>query len=442
MMDPRSNGQKIRVAICGGGIGGLCLAVSLSKHSNVDVQLYEAAGQFKEIGAGVMIWFRTWKILEKMGLADEFSKIAHAPPTGMTGKPKHLSEPELALTIEDLICHRKCIRFHRAQFLDVFVNNLPTGVAHFGKRLSTYTYETSSISEHDKLIKLHFADGTSSICDVLVGADGIKSCIRTQMYERAARLKHDSGLLGYIHPIWTGTMAYRGLIDVNVIPKGKDGTLHRAIRDPIMYCGKSKHVVSYSIAQGDIVNVVTFASDPKKHGQPYAGEWVVECPKEELLSCYAKWEPEVEQLLQCIEKPTKWAIHHLQPLPFYHAERVVLMGDAAHAMAPHQGAGAGQAIEDAFILAGLLKEATLDDIPAVLDAHERVRLPMANSILTGSYEAGTMYEFDSKYGDDYETLGPALQHLWDWIARTTLEEELESALELASIGKPPNSAKT
>lgn len=69
----------------------------------------------------------------------------------------------------------------------------------------------------------------------------------------------------------------------------------------------------------------------------------------------------------------------------------------------------------------------------MLDAYEAVRLPMANSILTGSYEAGKMYEFDSKYGDDYETLGPALQHLWDWIDRTSLEEELDSALKLAGM---------
>lgn len=70
----------------GGGIGGLCLAVSLSKYSHLEIKLYEAAGQFKEIGAGVMIWARTWHILESMGLASEFSNIAHSPPTGAQGK--------------------------------------------------------------------------------------------------------------------------------------------------------------------------------------------------------------------------------------------------------------------------------------------------------------------------------------------------------------------
>uniref|UniRef100_A0A8H8CP85 FAD-binding domain-containing protein n=1 Tax=Psilocybe cubensis TaxID=181762 RepID=A0A8H8CP85_PSICU len=77
---------SLRIAICGGGIGGLCLAVCLSKFAHLEVKLYEAAGQFKEIGAGVMIWARTWRILQSMGLDREFSKIAHSPPTGAQGK--------------------------------------------------------------------------------------------------------------------------------------------------------------------------------------------------------------------------------------------------------------------------------------------------------------------------------------------------------------------
>ena len=71
------------LSLSGGGIGGLCLAVALAPHAHVDV--YEAAGQFREIGAGVMIWARTWHILARMGLADAFACIAHAPPTGAPG---------------------------------------------------------------------------------------------------------------------------------------------------------------------------------------------------------------------------------------------------------------------------------------------------------------------------------------------------------------------
>lgn len=69
----------------GGGISGLCLAVALSKYHDIQVDVYEASGRFREIGAGVMIWQKTWRILEIMGLAPEFSRIAHAPPDGSIG---------------------------------------------------------------------------------------------------------------------------------------------------------------------------------------------------------------------------------------------------------------------------------------------------------------------------------------------------------------------
>jgi len=158
---------------------------------------------------------------------------------------------------------------------------------------------------------------------------------------------------------------------------------------------------------------------------------VADCAQQELLDCYAGWEPEVANLLKCIDKPTRWAIHHLRPLPFYHRGGVVLMGDAAHAMSPHQGAGAGQAIEDAFILGHLLAEAPQGQVRRYLDAYETVRLPAANGVLTGSYESGMMYEFDSEHGDRYETLGPAIEAQWAWIDQVSLDEELASALRLA-----------
>lgn len=85
-----------------------------------------------------------------------------------------------------------------------------------------------------------------------------------------------------------------------------------------------QHVVSYSISQGDIINVVTFDSDPKKYGDSYEGEWVSECLQEELLECYSGWEPEVEQLLKVREH------HRIQYLALdfsiYSASSVLLDG--------------------------------------------------------------------------------------------------------------------
>ncbi|KAI0708960.1 FAD/NAD-P-binding domain-containing protein [Cerioporus squamosus] len=418
-------GMKLRIAICGGGIGGLTLAVALSRYHDI---------QFKEIGAGVMIWARTWEILSMLGMAEDFARIAHAPPDQSPGigfDYRRSDQPQEGSRFYLFQVPYGCIRFHRAQFLDVLVSHLPDGVAHFGKRLTAYT-NTPASHGRDPPITLQFADGSTAECDLLVGCDGIKSTIRKQMLqEHVRRLGGDPKLLQLIDPVWSGTIAYRGLIPVQKLVK-PDGHKHRTIDSPMMYCGKDKHVVSYSISAGSIVNVVTLASQPQLYGSPYNGPWVTDCSPAEVQECYAGWEPEVQELLQCIDKPTKWAIHELKPLPFYFTGSVVLLGDAAHAMTPHQGAGAGQAIEDAFILAEVLghRHTSRSTLPRALTAYERVRIPMANHVLEGSRHSGNMYEFNGPLGDNLVPLGPLIGSQWDWLWDTTPQSERDRALEM------------
>lgn len=76
---------RLKCCASGGGLGGLCLAVGLSRYAHIKVDVYEAADLYKEFGAGVVIWSRTWRILELMGLADDFAKVAHAPPESSIG---------------------------------------------------------------------------------------------------------------------------------------------------------------------------------------------------------------------------------------------------------------------------------------------------------------------------------------------------------------------
>ncbi|KAJ7702981.1 FAD/NAD-P-binding domain-containing protein [Mycena rosella] len=418
---------KFRVAICGGGIGGLCLAVALSRHAHVQVDVYEGAGRFKEIGAGVMIWARTWRILELLGLASHFAKVTDTPPDPAVApgfdyrrsdRPDGFEWNFIAMPCKLV---DGCIRFHRAHFLDVFVDQLPAGIAQFGKRL--VSYEKREGGE----IGLAFADGTSAVCDLLVGCDGIKSVVRAQMLRTKAAEDVQPSLLELIEPRWTGTIAYRGLIPSTDLPS-VDGVTHRTLGSPMMYCGEDKHIVAYSISQGHVVNFVAFASEPEKEDTEYGAEWVTDCTKDEVLECFANWEPEAKQLLERVDNPTKWGIHHLQPLPFFVAGRVVLMGDAAHGMSPHLGAGAGQAIEDAYVLASVLAAATPSSLDAALEAYQQTRLPVANHVLRASYESGKMYEFNSPFAEEYSTLGPAIKRQWAFLTESTPEGEAEKAV--------------
>lgn len=126
-----------------------------------------------------------------------------------------------------------CIRFHRAQFLDVLVSHLPEGVAHFGKRLTTYNNLPKSHGG-DTPIALRFADGSTAVCDLLVGCDGIKSTIRKQMLEEHVHTRGgDRKLLDHFDPVWSGTIAYRALIPVQRLVK-PGGQKHRTIDSPMM----------------------------------------------------------------------------------------------------------------------------------------------------------------------------------------------------------------
>lgn len=106
------------------------------------------------------------------------------------------------------------------------MNNLPEGVASFGKRLSRY-----SIQEDE--IRLEFRDGSEASCDLLVGCDGIKSVVRKQLLEELSD-KRDRQLRGFIDPVFTGTMAYRALMPVELLPKHKDDAPHPSSLRPMM----------------------------------------------------------------------------------------------------------------------------------------------------------------------------------------------------------------
>ena len=112
---------------------------------------------------------------------------------------------------------------------------------------------------------------------------------------------------------------------------------------------QAQHLIVFPISRGAQVTVVAFTSEPSKEGTQYSAnekEWVASVPKEELLQAYAGWEPEVTALLevrlylvsahvlkltcraQCVDKPSKWAIHAVRPLSTFVSGRVALLGDS------------------------------------------------------------------------------------------------------------------
>lgn len=130
-----------------------------------------------------------------------------------------------------------------------------------------------------------------------------------------------------------------------------------------------------------------------------------------------------------MEKSDVWALFDHPPAPTYYKGRLCLLGDAAHASTPHQGAGAGQAIEDAFILSSLLGQVTsADNVEQAFKAYDAVRRPRSQRVVTTSRETARIYEMeDEEIGADLEKMGQNLKTRYDWIWKEDLSRQLREA---------------
>lgn len=125
-----------------------------------------------------------------------------------------------------------------------------------------------------------------------------------------------------------------------------------------------------------------------------------------------------------------WALFDHLPAASYYRGRVAILGDAAHASTPHQGAGAGQAMEDAFIMSELLADVRIKrptDIPAAFRAYDAVRRPRSQQVVTTSRAAGELYGLQGPAGSDLELVRADLLGRYQWIWENDLAEQLRQA---------------
>ncbi|KAH7915888.1 hypothetical protein BJ138DRAFT_1169596 [Hygrophoropsis aurantiaca] len=436
-----SSSPKFRVAISGAGIGGLLLAVTIGKYSDVPIDLYEAHSEITTVGAGVGVWRRTMDIMKELGLYEDVAKVAGRAPDSSHGPYVRRSDIREGghEWFRQTFIHGPSL-MHRRDLVHILEKHLPKAcTVHLSKRFTSYSQTPSGSLE------LNFADGTTATADVLIGADGIRSPTRKTMFEQLAkdtpgtidpeRLSH------YVDPSWTGYLVYRSMIPIEKLLEISPG--NPAASEMLIACGRGKHIVSYPVMQGTLVNVAAFVLDPEKKNTHFEGHWVSDVSEEELQKAFDNFEPYSRQLLECCEKPSRWALHVVNELPCSTSGNVALLGDACHAMTPHFGAGAGQAIEDAFVLGRLLAHnlTTLSNISTALRIYQDIRLPFATFVARESDKTGYMIDFLapgyfdgidlSNEKEDLERLHQAAVHQWDWQSRDgSIGEWLEAEKRL------------
>ena len=233
---------------------------------------------------------------------------------------------------------------HRVALLEVLAERLGGDGLNLGRRCV-------AVEERRGGAELHFADGASASADVVVGADGVHSMIRPHV-------------AGDVRGKFSGTVGYRGLVAVDDMPSLPDPT-------PLQFwAGPGRHLLHYAIDGGRTVNFLAVVRAPEWQNEA----WMEECAVSDVVDAFAGWHPAVTEMVGATDVGARWALHDLSPLDRWHTDRVVLMGDAAHAMMPHQGQGANQTIEDAVVLADCLTDAgTASELASALRRYTQRR---------------------------------------------------------------------
>ncbi|CAO2656136.1 Nn.00g049390.m01.CDS01 [Neocucurbitaria sp. VM-36] len=428
-MTSTTSSKPYSLAIVGGGISGLTLAITLLQY-DVPLTIYEAAPSFSEIGAGVAFGPNAGRAMELMSpkIYNAFTKcktsnvweaqqdswftirVGDARKADKDGYVKEGKKVGDKLFDVPLTSGGGRGGVYRAHFLDELVKDVPAGIAKFDKRL----VELKDAQDGSGDMVLHFADGTTAQHSAVIGCDGIKSKTRTWLLGNEDPAAH---------AVFSGKYAYRGLIPMD---KASELLGEEVAQNSQIFLGYHGHLLTFPIEKGKTMNVVAFNScetwDQEK--------WVVTTSKEEMDSDFAEWGPHVQKIVGAMEKPDVWALFMHPPCNTYTKGRVCLLGDAAHATTPHQGAGAGMCIEDSYILANLVKEANnVEDVKKAFRAFDAVRRERTQKNVTTSKEGGMMYDFEL-LGDDLDKIEENFLNRMGWIWNIDLEEQLSQAKKI------------
>jgi salicylate hydroxylase len=334
-----------RIAIIGGGIGGLAAGAFLHR-AGLTATIYEQAPALTEVGAGLVVAPNAVRLLRRLDVMEQFLGRALQLDWGWEFRRwadgTVLSVEQLSGVCEELYGESTYV-MHRADLLDTVKTAVPGEWIRLGSRC------TGVDAAPDGAL-LHFADGSRAEADIVIGADGVHSVIRSAMTEPTP-------------PEYSGICAFRTIVPADVAPEF-------ALRPAqTLWLGPGRHFVHYPIAGGSAVNVVAFAP-----AGDYTDEsWSATATIEEFHSEFAGWDPRVTDLITAGGVPGRWALLDRAPLRQWSQGRITLLGDAAHPMFPFFAQGAAQSIEDAAVLARCLA-ASVDDPEQALKQYEAARI--------------------------------------------------------------------
>jgi salicylate hydroxylase len=350
--------RNTRVAIIGGGIGGLTAAICLLREG-FDVQVYEQSRLLSEVGAGINISPNASRILIRLGLGEESARIAYRSPFFHQRRwddGRTLTKTRLDTDIAKEFGAPHYI-FHRGELHSMLVKPVPPERIHLAHRCT-------GIEQDDDKVRAKFENGVEIEADVLIAADGIFSAVR-------------KALRGAERPRFA-CRAYRGLIPaerVRDIPP-----------ESTAFLGPTRHFIHYFVSAGRMLNFV---------GHVEQEDWISESwthpgKVEDLRAAYAGWHPQVQRVIDAVDETFIWAVLDRPPIERWSHGRVTMLGDACHPMIPFMGQGGAMAIEDAAAVTACLVKCG-DDVEGALKLYETIRLPRCSQVQNGSWNNKTRF---------------------------------------------------
>ena len=322
--------KNLKIGVIGGGYAGATAGLALAQ-IGANVKVYEQAHASGEVGAGIGLRPASVKLFKKLGIfpaieavtsPSDFFEILDAKGNRINLEEwPHLSEGDEKHNTRMI---------HRRDFIDALTSQLPEGILQYG-------YKAEEITDNGESATVKFTNGEVETFDILVGADGIKSKVRT--------LWSDS------QPVMQGAHAYRAVIDGS---QGEGLLVDDNLR---LYLEAETGRMIYFLPlrhrgeNGQISFDITVPHDDLT--------WNPNVSKAEVLEMLKNFD---ERLIKIVEK-LDWeqvnqrAAADIDPQDKWNSDAVVLIGDAAHAMLHHQGQGANSAVIDAGILADCIAEA-------------------------------------------------------------------------------------
>jgi 2-polyprenyl-6-methoxyphenol hydroxylase-like FAD-dependent oxidoreductase len=344
-----------RILLAGGGLCGLTTAVFL-KRADIPFRIFEASERPTDIGGTVTIFPNGMKVMRECGVKDAMvaggastrraviqDHFGRQFSTLTMGAVERYSEP--TITLRRGLLHR--ILIEKAESLGVEIE--------YGKRLAR-------VSQDQDRVSVEFEDGTRAEGDMLIGADGVHSAVRSHVApERAG-------------PAYSGLVFFAGFVDEpTLISKADlDRSAQYVTVGPIGFFGYS-HVDPPEESKPSVLWNCYLRQDeriPSAELRAMPDEAI----RRRVTQAHQGWHWPIGDLIENATTFCKTSIFEVIGLDRWSRGRVLLIGDAAHAMNPVAGQGANMALEDARLLTELLKHPELPVEP-LFRHFEDVRKP-------------------------------------------------------------------